>query len=217
MQEIDFFYRERGMNRIKKCRRLFFEEIFKRRPGIERFCGRSLAFDGGSGSKEGTLVPRVLFGNPRGDGPGAFEPARSVKERALLATVEFDAALRTLPLRVGACRQNRRARRAAPHSPLPWHVGRPWAERFLPFFGAPLALLAVGVHVALLVILSAHDRTSLFLLFPTLVERPPLRRLAFASHGNFSGWNAWKSAGKSPHLAPALSRPKPQVLCSASD
>jgi len=141
---------------------LFLEEVLKSRPRIERPRGRSLPFAGGSRGKEGALVPCVLFGDPRGDGLGAFESACRVEERALLAAMKFGPAPRAFALLIQFSRQDCRAGRAAPHGTPPRHRRRPRPERFRLLLRAPLAFLATGVHVTFLLILPVHNKTSLF-------------------------------------------------------
>jgi len=115
---------------------LLLEQILKRLPRIAGplagRCGRFL-FPRHADFKQRAIVSRVLLGNPFLDRLHALESAARIEIHALLAGVQFETTLRTLP----ACRQSlqhRAALCAARHGTSAWHIHRARSKCIVSFW-----------------------------------------------------------------------------------
>ena len=87
-------------------------------------------FYANSHGKECAFIALVLARDSLGDGLGAFEAAGGIEVRTLAAGVEFEAALRTLPNRLGDRSQQRAALRATGNGVRSRHFQSARSESF---------------------------------------------------------------------------------------
>ena len=69
------------------------------------------------------MVAGILLGDACADGLGAFEAARGIKKRALLAAMQFSIAARTFGGEINPCWQQACAGGATHHFAFAGHVG----------------------------------------------------------------------------------------------
>src|SRR6266852_3325557 len=111
---------------------LLLEEVVEAATDVAgaRRVGRGVSLDRDAERKRGAVVPRVLVGDPFGDGLRALEAPARLEVGALAAGAEGRPAVRALLERRGRDRQDRAARPApgdgalGEHAAALWSVGR---------------------------------------------------------------------------------------------
>ena len=164
---------------------LLLKQIFERLAGIHRPAvarsfrgnlgglqirgGRRILFYGGPELIERAIVLSILGRNSRRDRLCAFKLRAGIEKTALLATVQFEIALRTLPVRVESGDQHRTTIRATRSRDRPHHAWRTWTQMIrrsawsaLRRFAFSISLLVLflffGITIAAVTVLAIHKR-----------------------------------------------------------